>query len=426
MKIRIETDNSDLRQETYKGNIPIIELLVKKLDILASKQNQKSTLLAVCPNSENVLKAALRSAKRADCPIKFAATLNQVDIDRGYTGWSQDDLVRKIKEESYRIGYDGPIIVAVDHGGPWVKDIQTTEKWGLDKAMDWTKKSFEAAILAGYDLIHVDPTVDIFEKNITIKTVAERTLELIVHCENFRTAKSLRPISYEVGTEEVHGGLADIKSFKKFLDLLKTGLKNKKIKKAWPIFIVAKVGTDLHTSTFDPDTARIVSGIASEYGSKIKGHYTDFVSNPHDYPLTGIGAANVGPEFTISEYNAFKELSELENKLYKQDLIAYLSNYSEKLNSAVIKSGRWEKWLLEGEKDYESLSDKRREWIIQTSCRYVWADPEVKSSQNILYENLHQNGIDAETWVLSSIESSIDRYLREFNLIDLNKTLKDI
>ena len=186
------------------------------------------------------------------------------------------------------------------------------------------------------------------------------------------------------------------------------------------------MGTDLHTSTFDPETARIVVSIASEYGSKIKGHYTDFVSNPQDYPLAGIGAANVGPEFTIAEYNALKELSELENNLYKQDQIAFPSRFREKLNSEVIESGRWKKWLLEGEKDYESLSEKRREWIIKTSCRYVWAEPGVKSSRYILYENLHQNGIDAETWVLSSIESSIDRYLRQFNLIDLNKTLKDI
>ncbi|MEE8324716.1 MAG: class II D-tagatose-bisphosphate aldolase, non-catalytic subunit, partial [Candidatus Humimicrobiaceae bacterium] len=342
----------------------------------------------------------------------------------GYTGWNQDDLVRKIKVDSSRIGYAGPIIIAVDHGGPWVKDVQTTEKWSLNKAMSWTKKSFEAAIIAGYDLIHIDPTVDIFKKNITIKTVVERTVELIVHCEDFRTARSLKPVSYEVGTEEVHGGLADTRSFREFLDLLKTALIKNKLKKTWPIFIVAKVGTDLHTSTFDPDTAKTVVSIAHEYGSKIKGHYTDFVSNPQDYPITGIGAANVGPEFTIAEYDALNELSELENKLYKQDHIAYPSKYKEKLNSAVIESGRWKKWLLEGENDYESLTDKRREWIIQTSCRYVWADPEVKSSQNILYENLHQNGIDAKTWVLLSIESSIDRYLREFNLIDLNKKLK--
>jgi hypothetical protein len=39
-------------------------------------------------------------------------------------------------------------------------------------------------------------------------------------------------------------------------------------------------------------------------GSYIKGHYTDDVANPEEYPLCGMGAANVGPEFTISEYRA--------------------------------------------------------------------------------------------------------------------------
>jgi D-tagatose-1,6-bisphosphate aldolase subunit GatZ/KbaZ len=423
VKIRKKTDNSSLREDANKKNIPVIELLMNKLDKLYLRSDLRITLLAVCPNSENVLKAALRSAKRAGCPIKFAATLNQVDIDRGYTGWNQGDLVRKIKEESYRIGYNGPIIIAVDHGGPWVKDIQTTEKWNLDKAMNWTKKSFEAAILAGYDLIHIDPTVDIFNKNITIKTVVERTIELLVHCETFREAKSIKPISYEVGTEEVHGGLADTQTFKKFLDLLKSGLSEYKLKNTWPVFIVAKVGTDLHTSTFDPETAETVVKIASKYNSWIKGHYTDFVSNPQEYPITGIGAANVGPEFTIAEYEALNELSELEQKLYKQDHIAYRSNYKDKLIAAVIESGRWKKWLLDSEKDFDSLSDNRKEWIIQTSCRYIWAEPEVKNSQNILYKNLYQNGIDANTWVLSNIESSIDRYLKEFNLTDLNKKL---
>jgi len=426
MDIRKNMDNSKLSTQALKNNIPITELIISKMDQLRSKKDFKSTLLAVCPNSENVLIAALRSAKRADCPMKFAATLNQVDIDGSYTGWNQNDLVRKIKEESYRIGYQGPIIVAVDHGGPWLKDIQTIEKWGLGRAMSWIKKSFEAAILAGYDLLHVDPTVDLFQKDIAIETVVERTIELISHCENFRIRKNLPLISYEVGTEEVHGGLANISEFKKFLKLLKNGLTKQGYSGIWPIFIVAKVGTDLHTTTFDPATARAAVNITSEYGSKIKGHYTDFVSNPNDYPAVGIGASNVGPEFTIAEYDALNELSELEEELYKQDRVACRSNYKQNLTGAVLDSGRWKKWLLESEKDFESLAENRKEWIIKTSCRYVWAHPEVRSSQTILYDNLYQNGIDAKTWVLSHIESSIDRYLREFNLVDLNRKIGNI
>ena len=160
MIIKQKIDQSKLRDHSEKMGVPIVELLLEKLDHLSKKENKKYTLFAACPNSYNVMVAALRAAKRANAPIKFAATLNQVDLDGGYTNWTQIDLIRKIKEQSYRIGYTGPVIVAIDHGGPWAKDIQTIEKWSLDKSMNWIKKSFKASLAAGYDLIHVDLTTE--------------------------------------------------------------------------------------------------------------------------------------------------------------------------------------------------------------------------------------------------------------------------
>ena len=420
MEISEKIDNSRIRKESDKSCIPILELLLKKLKIVSQINKINYTLFAVCPNSENVLKAAIHSAKRANAPIMFAATLNQVDIDGGYTGWTQEEFIRKIKGESYSINYKGPIIIGLDHGGPWAKDIQTIEKWNLNRSMDWIKKSFEAAILAGYDLIHIDPTIDIFKKQIEIEKVVERTSELIIASEQFRKSKEIKPISYEVGTEEVHGGLSDIKIFKKFLYLLKEDLKKKGFEYIWPIFVVAKVGTDLHTTIFDSNVAKNVVQIAGEYGSYIKGHYTDFVSNLEDYPKTAMGAANVGPEFTLSEYEAFAELCKIEENLYKKNRIAVKSNYMKILEKAVLDSGRWEKWLKDNEKDFDSLSKERKEWIIKTSARYVWAYSKVKCSQNLLYKNLQLNGIDAENFILINIEKSMDKYYRAFNLIDFN------
>jgi tagatose-1,6-bisphosphate aldolase non-catalytic subunit AgaZ/GatZ len=423
MEIKQKIDNSKLRRQSEEKSIPIIDLLLEKLKDISQKEKKGHTLFAACPNSENVIKASLRTAKRANAPILFAATLNQVDIDGGYTGWTQYDLVRKIKELSYRIGYGGPIIVAVDHGGPWVKDIQTIERWDLRKSMDWIKKSFEEALEAGYDLLHVDPTVDIFAGDIKIETVVERTVELILYVEKFRKFKKIKPVSYEVGTEEVHGGLADINVFKKFLELLKDGLAKAELDYVWPSFMVGKVGTDLDTSTFDPDVARRLVNIAADYGSYIKGHYTDFVSNPDDYPKSGMGAANVGPEFTICEYNALEELCITEDDLYGKDRIACKSNFKQILEEAVIKSGRWKKWLHGDEKDFDSLNRQRRQWIVKTSCRYVWAQPKVRCAQEKLYRNLELNGIDAENWVLANIETSMDKYFRAFNLININDKL---
>lgn len=426
MIIQEKTDQSRLRDYSEKMGIPIVELLLKKLDTLSKIENKKYTLLAACPNSYNVMVAALRAAKRANAPIKFAATLNQVDMDGGYTTWTQMDLVRKIKEESYRIGYTGPIIVAIDHGGPWAKDIQTIEKWDLNRSMDWIKKSFKDALTAGYDLIHVDPTLDIFEKNLKIETVVERTVELIEETEKYRKENDLPTISYEVGTEEVHGGMVDLKIFKKFLYLLKEGLKERKLEYAWPIFIVAKVGTDLHTSLFDPEVAREVVKIAQDYGSYIKGHYTDSVSNPEDYPKSGMGGANVGPEFTIVEFEAFNELIELETGLFDENKIACPSNLKEELINAVIKSDRWKKWLLDGEKDFKSLNKERRDWILGTCSRYIWANPEVRCAVTALHNNLLLNGIDSNNWILQKIEAVMDKYFRSFNLIDINEKIDDL
>ena len=121
----------------------------------------RRTLFAACPNSTAVIKAAFRAAKRNNAPIYFAATLNQIDCDGGYTGMRPDEFVKLVRMEAAAVNFDGIYIVAIDHGGPWLKDKQRTEKWSTEAAMDGVKRSFEAALLAGYDLIHVDPTVDI-------------------------------------------------------------------------------------------------------------------------------------------------------------------------------------------------------------------------------------------------------------------------
>ncbi|MFH1760622.1 MAG: class II D-tagatose-bisphosphate aldolase, non-catalytic subunit [bacterium] len=427
MKLPDKIDNSIIRSKAGNEDIPIMDFILNKIKMLP----EHSTIFAACPNSESVLKASIRAAKRANAPIKFAATLNQVDLDGGYTGWSQDVFVKKIKEECARYGFEGPVIVAIDHGGPWLKDLHSINNLSLDQTMKAIKNSFEAAILAGYDLIHVDPTVDrasALGENISIDTVAKRTIELIVHTEEFRRRKNLPRISYEVGTEEVHGGLADMAVFRKFLELLKQGLKQNGFEDTWPCFIVGKVGTDLHTAFFDPKTASELSAEAARFNSLIKGHYTDSVDNPGDYPKAGMGGANVGPEFTEAEYEALAELVDMEETLFQSRFIAQRSCFASILKDAVIKSGRWKKWLKGDEqgKDFQEISLERQTWLVKTGCRYIWADHNVQNSRNILYKNLQNNGIAAEERVLLKIETVMDKYFREFNLINLNSRIQQI
>ncbi len=404
------------------------EQLLARIARIEAETGIPRTIFAACPNSISVVKAAFRAAKRNNAPIYFAATLNQIDCDGGYTGLTPAEFTRMAALEAAAVNYTGPTIIAIDHGGPWLKDKQNVERWSVEQAMEGVKRSFEAAVLAGYDLIHVDPTVDIYVPKgeiIDIRVVVRRTVELIAHVEKFRRERNLPPISYEVGTEEVHGGLADQQTFDRFLTGLKSGLKEAGLEDVWPCFIVGKVGTDLHTTLFDPIVARELTDKVRPYGSCIKGHYTDGVSNPEAYPASGMGAANVGPEFTMSEYDALAELEQCEMKLEAQGRIAQRSRMTAVLKRLVCDSNRWRKWLQPDEKgrEFDDLKPERQSWLIKTGCRYIWQQPEALAARQQLYDNLRRNGYDAEEVVLGRIERDMDKYFHAFNLVNLNDLL---
>lgn len=426
-----EFDKSSIREIALERKIPIPNLILNALNQISEKFHENITLFGVCPNSISVVKSALRSAKWFNAPMMFVATLNQVDLDGGYTGWTQQDFVRVVRDEAEKSDFKGPIIIALDHGGPWLKDRQVMENWSLDEAMDGVKKSLVASLESGYDLLHVDPTVDrTLPKGETIKieTVVERTLDLIEHVEAARRERDLPKISYEVGTEEVHGGLVDLDTFRKFLKGLKNGLSKRGLDDVWPCFIVGKVGTDLHTIEFDPKTAKTLVGIAGEYGSYIKGHYTDYVSNPQDYPKVGMGGANVGPEFSHAEFDSLERLTKIEEGLIEKDKTITPSDFMRTLTKCAINSNRWKKWLLDSEigKDFSELSYDRQRWLLQTCSRYVWTQKAVVEARSNLHGNLKDQRIDGEEIVLRGIDEVMERYLVSFNLKDSSSKIERI
>ncbi len=425
----LRADESAIRHQAARLKIPLGDAILRALRKSAAPGEPVPTVLAVCPNSEAVVKAAVLASQQAEAPLFFAATLNQVDLDGGYTGWTQEQFVTLVCELVAATGYPGPVVVGLDHGGPWLKDLQTRQRWSLEQAMQGVKDSLVACLEAGYDLLHVDPTVDRTlpaGETMPIELVIARTLELIAHAERHRRAHHLPPVSYEVGTAEVPGGLADLSVFEHFLAGLRQGLAEGGLADVWPCFVVGKVGTDLHTSVFDPVVARQLVGRAARYGSVIKGHYTDYVSNPEDYPSSGMGGANVGPEFTEAEYGALEELAAREAELLSQRKVAQPSRMMEALRDAVVASNRWEKWLHPDEVglDFEQLSPDRQGWLVRTGCRYIWAEPEVVAARRQLYHNLERAGEENEGVVLRAISEAITRYYRAFRVAGTLETME--
>jgi tagatose-1,6-bisphosphate aldolase non-catalytic subunit AgaZ/GatZ len=139
-----------------------------------------------------------------------------------------------------------------------------------------------------------------------------------------------------------------------------------------------------------------------------------------------MGAANVGPEFTMNEYDALAELEELEKKLYAEGKVAQLSNMTQVLWQCVYESNRWKKWLHGEEvgKDLKDCTPERQLWLVKTGCRYIWQKPEALVARQALYENLERLGIHAEEVVLMRIEHNMDKYYNAFNIVNLNDYLK--
>ncbi len=390
--------------------------LVRTIINLRESGQALMTLLAVCPNSSAVLEAAIVSAAENNMPMLFAATLNQVDRDGGYTGWTQQAFTKAMAELAQRYNWRGPLYPCLDHGGPWQKDMHTIRGLGLDQTMGEVKASLTASLQAGYRLLHIDPTVDRTLPagvSVPLEIVVERTVELIAHAEAERGRLGLPPVDYEVGTEEVHGGLTDLSTLRCFIQNLHEALAERDLLNAWPCFIVAQVGTDLHTTTFDPNTARQLYEIVAPFGSLIKGHYTDWVENPEAYPETGMGGANVGPEFTAEEYLALADMTRKEADLCRFRPGLEPSGFMQVLEQAVIDSGRWKKWLLPHERgsDFRDLTPERRDWLTQTGARYIWTNPKVVEARRQLYDNLQADHAEP-AWLRRSANCPVNRPVR--------------
>jgi D-tagatose-1,6-bisphosphate aldolase subunit GatZ/KbaZ len=395
--------------------MPTIKKMVERL-IELGEQGIYKTLLAVCPNSEAVLEAAVRVAAQQNCPMLFAATLNQIDRDGGYTGWTPQLFVTKMWHYAEKYQCHAQLYPCLDHGGQWLKDSHTRDQLSYETTTTEIKASITAMLEAGYVLLHLDATVDrTHHKPLPIEVVVERSLDLIAHAEDERQRLALEEISYEVGTEEVQGGLVNLTNFEKFLRLLHGELEKRDLQHLWPAFVVAQVGTNLHTTTFDAEVAHILYRMVSPYGSLVKGHYTDWVQNPAAYPLVRMGGANVGPEFTGVEFEALLTLEATEHERVAPPLRSHFNYY---LTEAVEASHRWKKWLQPEEigKSLHQLAPERQQWLVKTGARYVWTVPTVIAARQQLYDNLQPILPDPHQYVLDQIAACIERYVLSFGL----------
>lgn len=410
--------------------------LLKDLMDTARRSGRRFTLLGVGPVSETVLEAALEVSRRRSFPPIFIASRNQVDAGRfggGYLlgGIDQEGFVDLIREKQRRIGYSGPLYICRDHGGPWQRDAELTERLPVDQAMELARLSLEEDLSSGFNYLHIDPTKcpHPFDR----KQLVAWTLELVAHCEDFRRSRNLPPVDYEIGAEDIQGGITSEADFTAFLaqtcaDLGKAGL-------PLPTCIVGQTGTltrlDRNVGRFDRRaTARLVEA-AQRFGVGLKEHNGDYLSaaSCRLHPQLGVAAMNVAPEFGLVETDALLALAALEDKLPREGWIsqAELSGLPDHMRELTFSGTPWEKWLT------PELKARPREWVqadqamrllITRVCgHYTFAEGSVRKARERLYANVDRFRLipePAAAFVRGRVEQSIDFYARHFDLEGLN------
>ena len=113
----VRADDSSIRREAERLGLPLADAILRGLRASYAEEGPVPTVLAICPNSEAVVRASVAAAREAEAPLFFAATLNQVDLDGGYTGWTQQEFMGLVRQTAEEFGSGGPIVVGLDHGG---------------------------------------------------------------------------------------------------------------------------------------------------------------------------------------------------------------------------------------------------------------------------------------------------------------------
>ena len=371
------------------------------------------TLLGVGPMSTNCIDTAIEISNIHSIPIMLIASRRQIDSAKFFGGyvnnWSTDDFSKYVLNRDKK----GFIYMARDHGGPWQNPIEQEMNLGLRSAMQSAKESYSEDIKSGFQILHIDPSIDIHSKP-SQDEILDRVFELYEFCW-IEAQKQKRNIAFEIGTEEQSGFTNSFEYFEYNLIKIDEFCRSNKLPK--PLFVVAQTGTrvkeDRNIGSFD-SPIRVSNEIPAEilvpkileickkYGILMKEHNADYLSDQslNWHPKLGIPAANVAPEFGVAETIAFIKTLEENN----------LKNLCNEFIEISYSSRKWEKWILKDSK----ISDKKKAIL---SGHYVFSKEEFLLIKEKAKFELSKKMINLDMILREAIKKSIYRYLINFNLM---------
>ena len=373
------------------------------------RKNRNCTLLGVGPMSKNCIDATIELANEYCTPLMLIASRRQIDSEQFGGGYVENWTTEQFADYVIYKDTQKNIILARDHGGPWQNELEISNKLNLNDAMQSAKESYRADIDAGFQMLHIDPSVDI-HANPNIDQVLERVYELYEFCWTYSQQKK-QDVIFEIGTEEQNGSNNTQEELEYTLECMRKFCKSNKL--PYPSFIVIQAGTRVmemrNVGSFDSpirvanelppeiQIPRMIS-ICNHYKIFMKEHNADYLSTDSLkwQPRLGIHAANIAPEFGVAESKAFIDLMENSNQNILLEEFLRISYDSKK----------WEKWMINA----TSASDKDKAII---SGHYIFSTAECLELKNQARFHIK----DLDTQLKNKVKESVFRYMKAFNLV---------
>lgn len=365
--------------------------------------------------SKNCVDAVIELSHETNAPLTLIASRRQIEtaeLGGGYVnGWTTEDFAAYVRQQDP----SGRVLLARDHGGPWQNVREVEQKLSLREAMESCKRSYQVDIASGFDVLHLDPSVDIHVSQVPQAELLNRLFELYEFCEK-AARRYGRSLTYEIGTEEQSGEQQDIQELANFLQEVQRRCHLLKVPE--PFFVVVQTGTKVKETRNVGNLSSVhrIRGIippevqitqlveaCEEYGFHIKEHNTDYLSDDvlGWHPRVGIHAANVAPEFGVVETRALLRLCDEFGLTGEREAFLQLA----------LESGKWQKWLLPN----SAAADVDKAII---AGHYVFADPRFLDIKNRMEKRIVRAGVDVDATLRASLKHSIRRYLNAFNLLD--------
>jgi hypothetical protein len=375
-------------------------------------KNKNATLLCSGPMSKNCIDASIELSKQFDIPQILIASRRQIDSE-GFGGGYVENFTTEQFAKYVKSKNANKVFLARDHGGPWQSIVEKDNNLNLLDSMNSSKKSFEDDILAGFDFLHLDPSIPIQGEKLSTDKILDRLFELYGHTYEFAKQHN-KNVQFELGTEEQNGYGQDLEQFEYFLNETQKFCDKSKITK--PTFVVAQTGTKVmeyqNVGIFKDDiiTASDLSlehlkqtiSICNKYDVMLKEHNTDYLSNEalSLRPILGVHASNVAPEFGVVETKGF---------LYLLNTFGYKKEFDLFIDTA-IASNKWAKWMIK-----DSKATRIDKAII---CgHYIFANEQIIQMKQKVASELLSKNINLDEYLKILVKQSMTRYIQLFKMI---------